>query len=70
MVHQKRSQVATWANDTLAEEPKARKLKPVTDYLNFDSSESSDLSEESGDEFQEEEDKGNKSNYLGYPLSS
>ncbi|XP_025048849.1 probable RNA-binding protein 19 isoform X3 [Alligator sinensis] len=65
MVHQKRSQVATWANDTLAEEPKARKLKPVTDYLNFDSSESSDLSEESGDEFQEEEDKGNKTK--GHP---
>ncbi|XP_019394888.1 PREDICTED: probable RNA-binding protein 19 [Crocodylus porosus] len=59
-VHQKRSQVATWANDTLAEKPKAGKLKPVDDYLNFDSDESSDLSEESGDEFQEEEDKGNK----------
>uniref|UniRef100_A0A8C2TVI5 RNA binding motif protein 19 n=1 Tax=Coturnix japonica TaxID=93934 RepID=A0A8C2TVI5_COTJA len=49
VVHQKRSQVATWANDTLAEEPKKEKSKPVADYLNFDSDESEDLSEEEED---------------------
>ncbi|XP_053938393.1 probable RNA-binding protein 19 [Cuculus canorus] len=46
VVHQKRSQVATWANDTLAEEPKKEKAKPADDYLNFDSDESELLSEE------------------------
>ncbi|XP_043353746.1 probable RNA-binding protein 19 isoform X3 [Dermochelys coriacea] len=46
MVHQKRTQVATWANDTLAEEPKTGKSKPADDYLNFDSDESEELSEE------------------------
>ncbi|KFP19343.1 putative RNA-binding protein 19, partial [Egretta garzetta] len=46
VVHQKRSQVATWANDTLAEEPKEGKSKPAADYLNFDSDESEELSEE------------------------
>lgn len=49
MVHQKRSQVATWANDTLAEEPKKGKSKAVDDYLNFDSDESEELSEEEED---------------------
>ncbi|XP_043385255.1 probable RNA-binding protein 19 isoform X4 [Chelonia mydas] len=46
VVHQKRTQVATWANDTLAEEPKTGKSKPADDYLNFDSDESEELSEE------------------------
>ncbi|KFP41430.1 putative RNA-binding protein 19, partial [Chlamydotis macqueenii] len=46
VVHQKRSQVATWANDTLAEEPKTGKSKAAADYLNFDSDESEGLSEE------------------------
>ncbi|XP_024069444.2 probable RNA-binding protein 19 [Terrapene carolina triunguis] len=46
VVHQKRTQVATWANDMLAEEPKTGKSKPVDDYLNFDSDESEELSEE------------------------
>ncbi|XP_075597547.1 putative RNA-binding protein 19 [Balearica regulorum gibbericeps] len=46
VVYQKRSQVATWANDTLAEEPKKRKSKAAADYLNFDSHESEELSEE------------------------
>lgn len=46
VVHQKRTQVATWANDTLAEQPKTGKSKPVDDYLNFDSDESEELSEE------------------------
>ncbi|NXO00824.1 RBM19 protein, partial [Rhinopomastus cyanomelas] len=52
VVHQKRSQVATWANDTLAEEPKKGKAKSAADdYLNFDSDESEMLSEEEdGDE--------------------
>uniref|UniRef100_A0A8C4YP60 RNA binding motif protein 19 n=1 Tax=Gopherus evgoodei TaxID=1825980 RepID=A0A8C4YP60_9SAUR len=46
VVHQKRTQVATWANDMLAEEPKTGKSKPADDYLNFDSDESEELSEE------------------------
>ncbi|NWV01255.1 RBM19 protein, partial [Upupa epops] len=56
VVHQKRSQVATWANDTLAEEPKKGKLKSsADDYLNFDSDESEELSEEEdGDEASED----------------
>ena len=69
MVHQKRSQVATWANDTLAEEPKKGKSKPAADYLNFDSDESEELSEEEdGNEpsEDEEETKGSKRNC--YPL--
>lgn len=56
MVHQKRSQVATWANDTLAEEPKKGK-SAAADYLNFDSEESEELSE-AGDEPSEDEIKG------------
>ncbi|NXH78989.1 RBM19 protein, partial [Hydrobates tethys] len=65
VVHQKRSQVATWANDTLAEEPKKGKSKPAADYLNFDSDESEELSEEEeegGNEpsEDEEETKGKK----------
>ncbi|NXJ31338.1 RBM19 protein, partial [Ciconia maguari] len=64
VVHQKRSQVATWANDTLAEESKKGKSKPVADYLNFDSDESEELSEEEEDGNEpsedEEETKGGK----------
>ncbi|KAM6297827.1 putative RNA-binding protein 19 [Aegotheles albertisi] len=60
VVHQKRSQVATWANDTLAEEPKKGKSKPA-DYLNFDSDESEELSEEEEDGNEPSEDeKGTK----------
>ncbi|KAM9371840.1 putative RNA-binding protein 19 [Phaethornis superciliosus] len=59
-VHQKRSQVATWANDTLAEEPKKGKLKPAADYLNFDSDESEELSEEEDGDEDEEEAKAKK----------
>lgn len=55
MVHQKRSQVATWANDTLAEEPKKGK-SAAADYLNFDSDESEELSE-GGDEPSEDEEE-------------
>lgn len=75
VVHQKRSQVATWANDTLVEEPKKEKSKPVADYLNFDSDESEDLSEEEKDGSEspedEEETKGTKMDYhplLGFVL--
>ncbi|NXJ13808.1 RBM19 protein, partial [Odontophorus gujanensis] len=64
VVHQKRSQVATWANDILAEEPEKKKSKPVDDYLNFDSDESEDLNEEekdgSGSSEDEEETKAKK----------
>ncbi|NWV51221.1 RBM19 protein, partial [Daphoenositta chrysoptera] len=60
VVHQKRSQVATWANDTLAEEPKKGK-SAAADYLNFDSDESEEL-REGGDESSEDEEeiKGKK----------
>ncbi|XP_017602024.1 PREDICTED: probable RNA-binding protein 19 [Corvus brachyrhynchos] len=60
VVHQKRSQVATWANDTLAEE--AKKGKPAAaDYLNFDSDESEELSEGGDGPSEDEEDiKGKK----------
>ncbi|XP_067406263.1 probable RNA-binding protein 19 isoform X2 [Emydura macquarii macquarii] len=64
VVHQKRTQVATWANDTLAEEPKTEKSKPVDDYLNFDSDESEGLSEEKegrGKRQEEQEITGTKS---------
>ncbi|XP_051489565.1 probable RNA-binding protein 19 [Apus apus] len=59
VVHQKRSQVATWANDTLTEEPKKGKSKAAADYLNFDSDESEELSEEEedGNEPSESEEK-------------
>ncbi|XP_066418503.1 probable RNA-binding protein 19 isoform X1 [Molothrus aeneus] len=58
VVHQKRSQVATWANDTLAEEPKKGKsATAASDYLNFDSDESEELSE-GGDEPSEDEEEG------------
>ncbi|XP_074868755.1 putative RNA-binding protein 19 [Carettochelys insculpta] len=62
VVHQKRTQVATWANDTLAEEPRTGKSKPADDYLNFDS-ESEELSEEetgSGERHEEQETTGTK----------
>ncbi|VTJ90598.1 Hypothetical predicted protein, partial [Marmota monax] len=36
-VHQKRTQVATWANGALDTEPPKGKSKPSSDYLNFDS---------------------------------
>ncbi|XP_014413974.2 probable RNA-binding protein 19 [Camelus ferus] len=36
-VHQKRTQVAIWANDALDAEPSKGKSKPANDYLNFDS---------------------------------
>nr|XP_021140144.1 probable RNA-binding protein 19 isoform X2 [Columba livia] len=57
VVHQKRSQVATWANDTLAEEPKKGKSKAADDYLNFDSDESEELSDEEEDGNEPPEDK-------------
>lgn len=46
-VHQKRTQVATWANDALDAEPSKGKSKPADDYLNFDS-DSGQESEEEG----------------------
>ncbi|XP_025974990.2 probable RNA-binding protein 19 isoform X2 [Dromaius novaehollandiae] len=60
LVHQKRSQVATWANDTLAEEPKKGKSKPPSDYLNFDSDESEELSEEENENEPSEDEKETK----------
>ncbi|KAM8817018.1 putative RNA-binding protein 19 [Rhynchonycteris naso] len=46
-VHQKRTQAATWANDTLDVEHSKGKSKPASDYLNFDS-DSGQESEEEG----------------------
>lgn len=67
VVHQKRSQVATWANDTLAEEPKKGKAKSAADYLNFDSDESEELSEDGSELSEDEEEtKGTERNY--HPL--
>lgn len=49
-IHQKRTQVATWANDALeAKLPKA-KTKASSDYLNFDSDSNSDSGQESEEE--------------------
>ncbi|XP_003461409.1 probable RNA-binding protein 19 isoform X1 [Cavia porcellus] len=62
-VHQKRMQVATWANDMLNTEPAKGKSKPASDYLNFDSDsgqESEEEAEASGPEPEEEQDLGPK----------
>ncbi|NXF08254.1 RBM19 protein, partial [Smithornis capensis] len=56
VVHQKRSQVATWANDTLPEEPKKGKTTTAADYLNFDSDESEELSEDGNEPSEDEEE--------------
>lgn len=45
-VHQKRMQVATWANDMLNTEPAKGKSKPASDYLNFDSDSGQESEEE------------------------
>ncbi|KAL6033023.1 hypothetical protein STEG23_013757 [Scotinomys teguina] len=57
-IHQKRTQVATWANDALDAELPRAKAKPASDYLNFDSeSDSGQESEEepAGEEPEEEQ---------------
>ncbi|XP_069475328.1 probable RNA-binding protein 19 isoform X2 [Ambystoma mexicanum] len=64
-VHQNRTQVATWTNDTLLDKPKKVKAKPTSDYLNFDSDSSGDISgDEEGSIAEQEEDgsclKGSK----------
>lgn len=67
MVHQKRSQVATWANDTLAEKPKKGNSKAAADdYLNFDSDESEELSEEEKDGHESSGDEGAKGTQRNY----
>ncbi|XP_044529633.1 probable RNA-binding protein 19 [Gracilinanus agilis] len=55
MVHQKRTQVATWANDTVGVEPKKEKAKKSDDYLNFDSDSGQESEEEIDDEDSEKE---------------
>ncbi|XP_055260316.1 probable RNA-binding protein 19 [Moschus berezovskii] len=55
-VHQKRTQVATWANDALDAEPSKGKSKPADDYLNFDSDSGQESEEEKDGENSEEED--------------
>ncbi|XP_037672907.1 probable RNA-binding protein 19 [Choloepus didactylus] len=56
-VHQRRTQAATWANDTLATEPPKGKSKPASDYLNFDSDsgQESEKEEGAGEDLEEEE---------------
>ncbi|XP_073917239.1 probable RNA-binding protein 19 isoform X2 [Castor canadensis] len=53
-VHQKRTQVATWANDALAIEPMRGKSKLASDYLNFDSDSGQESDEEAAEEDAEE----------------
>ncbi|KAM8797513.1 putative RNA-binding protein 19 [Eudromia elegans] len=59
-VHQKRSHVATWANDTLMEELKKEKSKAPSDYLNFDSDESEELSDEENENEPSEDEEDTK----------
>ncbi|NWI17835.1 RBM19 protein, partial [Crypturellus soui] len=59
-VHKKRSKVATWANDTLVEEPKKEKSKAPSDYLNFDSDESEELSDEENESEPSEDEEDTK----------
>ncbi|XP_008845690.1 probable RNA-binding protein 19 isoform X1 [Nannospalax galili] len=54
-VHQKRTQVATWANDALDAEPSRGRIKPASDYLNFDSDSGQESEEEPAREEPEEE---------------
>ncbi|XP_068937815.1 probable RNA-binding protein 19 [Petaurus breviceps papuanus] len=56
MVHQKRTQVATWANDTVGVEPKTEKARREDDYLNFDS----DSGQESEEEIDDDDDGSEK----------
>ncbi|XP_036591321.1 probable RNA-binding protein 19 [Trichosurus vulpecula] len=55
MVHQKRTQVATWANDTVGVEPKKGTAKRDEDYLNFDSDSGQESEEKTDDEDSEKE---------------
>uniref|UniRef100_A0A8C9C5G6 RNA binding motif protein 19 n=1 Tax=Phocoena sinus TaxID=42100 RepID=A0A8C9C5G6_PHOSS len=55
-VHQKRTQVATWANDALDVEPSKGKNNLAKDYLNFDSDSGQESEEEGAGEAPEEED--------------
>ncbi|CAO2629294.1 Probable RNA-binding protein 19 [Lemmus lemmus] len=58
-IHQKRAQVATWANDALNTELPRAKTKPASDYLNFDSdSDSGQESEEEATGEEPEEEQG------------
>ncbi|KAM9194524.1 putative RNA-binding protein 19 isoform 2-T3 [Dugong dugon] len=55
-VHQRRMQVATWANDALDTKPVKGKSKPASDYLNFDSDLGQESEEEGAGKGSEEED--------------
>ncbi|XP_030893656.1 probable RNA-binding protein 19 isoform X3 [Leptonychotes weddellii] len=55
-VHQKRTQIATWANDALDAEPLKGKSKAASDYLNFDSDSGQESDEEGAGEDPEEEE--------------
>lgn len=69
-MHQKRTQVPTWANDTAEvtsvgvekkkKEEKKQKVAVSDDYLNFDSDESEEFSDAEDDEGADEEDKQGK----------
>uniref|UniRef100_A0A8C1XPM2 RNA binding motif protein 19 n=1 Tax=Cyprinus carpio TaxID=7962 RepID=A0A8C1XPM2_CYPCA len=57
-VHQKRTQVPTWANDTTEATPEKKPKAAVSDdYLNFDSDESEEFSDAEEDEDADEEDQ-------------
>ncbi|XP_051825344.1 probable RNA-binding protein 19 [Antechinus flavipes] len=60
MVHQKRTQAATWANDTVGVEPKKGKVKKDDDYLNFDSDSGQESEEDGEDEDSEKASSGAK----------
>ncbi|KAM9100261.1 probable RNA-binding protein 19 isoform X2 [Sarcophilus harrisii] len=60
MVHQKRNQVATWANDTVEVEPRKGKVKRDDDYLNFDSDSGQESEEDGEDEDSEKASSGVK----------
>ncbi|KAI7807500.1 probable RNA-binding protein 19 [Triplophysa rosa] len=77
-VHQKRTQVPTWANDSVeaasdvAEQVKKEKKKKVSDdYLNFDSDESDELSDakDKDDDAEEEDQPDNNKEALKKGLS-
>ncbi|XP_051278796.1 LOW QUALITY PROTEIN: probable RNA-binding protein 19 [Dicentrarchus labrax] len=77
-VHQNRSQVPTWANDTVQQTPdpdsgrtKTQSKKKVAsdDYLNFDSDQSEEEEEEEKEEQDEDEDEGATKEALKSSLS-
>ncbi|XP_069070627.1 probable RNA-binding protein 19 [Pleurodeles waltl] len=63
-VHQNRTQVATWSNDTAADKATKVKVKPNSDYLNFDSDSSEEISSDEEDRGGEQEQSGSGVNAI------